>query len=1580
MSPLPPTFDRIASHRLALHCIASNQKKDSPPPPAMTLDGPEASTGGAAARGRTAPSTSLSAVRRKEAGRVETKESATVAMLARFLDEGEGARGRARRAQGPSGGGAKRKARPGTADRRGHSKAPRGAVIAAAAGGGGRGPASGVWSDVVSAAAAGGGGPSRPNPFAAAGGRRGLLSDLPVAGRTAPRPSLPADLPGGSRGTDPAPRRSRDAPRPGPARKGKAGAGAAKRSGSGASPSPASCPPLPGPVGVAPARLSIGGASARVRSRPRVGFLRSSDGSTRLLGPHGSGERSATDGDCAGKGTRDPRDGRTGVGRPPSNVGGASASNSAPEFEVYRQVIPGGNDVSLPPLRGFLENANHSGGNHAHRKAGDALGGDRVTEDVHTGTQGAKIAPSKVVKKRRANDGNFVRLNLRNSAGSCRGARSKGRNKSERRGSSGRPPEEADKDDDANVDSQGKARSNWKPRGGPRLVENACAGIDPLDDFLDGTYNRPDSTGAKNKDGPVGGPPPPKRSSDASLASQSKSNSQVVPRCTRHKRPCKLLAVKKTGTGNKGRKFYVCGLPRGEQCDFFEWEDDTVHSIQRALLQSSSTSGFIARQVVSHVERFRSLTLPELREEAERRGLRHVGKKGQVLARLQIYVRDEVAKAVGNEENIKGQVIIAGASNLDKENVSSESAIEAKGDTGSNYTDSDEESEGTSDDGALSSDSSIDELELVCDEAGSGGDPIVPESDVEGDRCNAADDKPETLQQIMRKYFGFEEFREGQEWAIRRVLEHQRSLLVAPTGLGKSLCYALPATVTKGVCLVVSPLISLMQDQLRHLPPSIPAATLSGNISKKQLAMTVDDLMKNRLKILFVSPERLASAAFRRLIRPRYNVEKKKFVRQFPRVSLLCVDEAHCLSQWGHNFRPSYLRIRSLLPLLDPQSVLALTATAGPLVIKDICHTLNIPNTMPARDSNDLIDKGVMVLDCNRDNIDVATMVLDNDDNRRSLLHKLLKKDSRKTFPSNDAGVNLANEIITHSAIMPGCLSEGSVIVYVWRQRDAETVAEQLVGAGIEGGVVCYHGGMGAGQRAKAQSRFMRRKARVIVATVAFGLGIDKADVKGVLHLCLPPSLEHYLQEIGRAGRNGTPARAIALVLDDEARIRSSLAYSDGIAKSQITMLCLILQDLVDKAVQDVLDVNRADDTSTFELPALPSIDIALPLSSTVDAIDCKEETIETMLSLLEEDKQSMNALLSVEGNFTDHVIVTLKRRSLEKLCEQEAICRAIDKCCNRLDEREDSGSTSEHNPLEERLKTEGGTAQQRGFLAYSLGTYQFSVLRCARFLGPKAEPRHVFAALRRLQTSGELELALDRTIKGKALHLRLNPAGISCFKSPSAPAKVSINPDAEQKKLDDSFETVAGYLFSHCSQQEVASASKVAKMHEIMHLIASADNGDKKDTDSKLKPSKSARLVLFQSLVQEYFKSDGSAAPDSPKVSKDRAAIVPGIAKKLSTLDSPEFAHFSSDVASLLRDPSLNAPRPHDTSVTLSNSNCIDYASRSLARILHGIDSPRAPLSSWNRHPIWGKWRHYSFTSVLNCAQSVLKKRIDIS
>jgi superfamily II DNA helicase RecQ len=379
--------------------------------------------------------------------------------------------------------------------------------------------------------------------------------------------------------------------------------------------------------------------------------------------------------------------------------------------------------------------------------------------------------------------------------------------------------------------------------------------------------------------------------------------------------------------------------------------------------------------VAAHVERFRTLTVPELKEEAERRNLDKSGKKNQLLVRLSVWVRDEIVKAAGVSEKMDDDddPVVT--------DVSEEQVVD----------DSDDESADSSDS------NSSEELEF-CDDGSHGEDHHDDEAMEEIDEDKSREDSgdleadPQTsqLRSTLRTVFGHDNFREGQEWAIKRCLEQKKTLLVAPTGFGKSLCYALPATLMEGVCVVVSPLISLIQDQLRSLPPRVPAATLSGSPSAAQTAAIIDDIEQGRIKILFVSPERLVSPSFRRLFHMRWNPETKVKERRFPVISLLCIDEAHCASHWAHNFRPCFLRFKSLLNLMQPRSVLAITATAGPRVIADINNTLGIQDCSEISTCSDSVapaqKDGILVMKSDRDNIDVSTMMLPNHEERLSMV------------------------------------------------------------------------------------------------------------------------------------------------------------------------------------------------------------------------------------------------------------------------------------------------------------------------------------------------------------------------------------------------------------------------------------------------------------------------------------------------------------------------------------------------------------------------------------------------------------------
>eukprot|EP00980_Cylindrotheca_fusiformis_P006543 scaffold1384_cov116-Cylindrotheca_fusiformis.AAC.21 len=1105
------------------------------------------------------------------------------------------------------------------------------------------------------------------------------------------------------------------------------------------------------------------------------------------------------------------------------------------------------------------------------------------------GFQTTKVTETNDKSNNKKVNDNFVRLNMRNTSGSCRGAKNK---KSKR---SSLYAERYSKWKKPNNNDDGDAT-----RGGGNFYTSKRTGLDPLDDYADGIFHKT----ARSSNAPT-----------------------KIPKCARHQLPCKLIVVKKTSTGNKGRKFYACSMPRGEQClltevslssflrsqqnhsNHFEWADDTIEAAREALAQNqSSHSGFITRQVASYVDRFRNLTVPELRDEATKRKLPKTGKKKELLVRLAIWVRDEIAKSV-HERNVDNVVVPVDDDDDDStssgscsDSVSSceelelvpkevASKLQARGE------EERQDENCSDDDGSLELDKDDGNDAMTCDKEG-------PQS------ANSLEDTLCTL-------FGHAEFRDGQEWAIRRCLSQQKSLLVAPTGFGKSLCYALPAAMLDGITVVVSPLVSLIQDQLRALPPRVPAATLSGSISVAKTAAIVDDIIHKRIKILFVSPERLASPSFQRLFRVKWNPNTNLRERSFPEVSLLCIDEAHCVSQWAHNFRPCFLRFKSILSLMSPKSILAITATAGPRVIDDICQTISIPTN---KSSSDYLESdSIKLIQKGRDNIDVSCQFVESQEERLRMLSKFLSPRPKKCKEEK-------------GSLLYGSLAKGSVIVYVWRQKDTEVVAEHLnAAADVNGGVVLYHGGMDAGARSKSQSMFMRGKARICVATVAFGMGIDKADVVGVVHLYLSSSPEHYLQEIGRAGRDGRPANAIALPMIEEIPRRHSLEHSSILSKSQIKALLYAVRGLVPR-----------DKGNTATFGNMP-FTLALPVEDSVLACDCKIESIETLLSLIEQNGGD-DPLLHVVGFNYDRAIIALKKRPLKKLASKEPVAasiNAVSECFNPPvgdgEEGRDPGESRESN-------YKVPESFQRQFLAYSLGSYSFSVVDCASHLGPSAEPRHVFAALRRLQSSNELELSLDTTDKGRVFHLKLSARGASFFRS---------------EDFDSLAEDLTNILYERFVSSIISGANKVLDMSHIMDEVATA-----RETTEILHSGKSTSLVRFQELVDNYF--NGTLSKDSPEVKK----LLPDSFSCISEKD------LRSDTLSVARDLPVLAKQAADSTyaVKFGDGEYCDYSALAVTKFLHGIDSPRAPFLSFRTHPLFGKWNETEFLLVLKIVTEFMK------
>jgi RecQ family ATP-dependent DNA helicase len=329
----------------------------------------------------------------------------------------------------------------------------------------------------------------------------------------------------------------------------------------------------------------------------------------------------------------------------------------------------------------------------------------------------------------------------------------------------------------------------------------------------------------------------------------------------------------------------------------------------------------------------------------------------------------------------------------------------------------------------------------------------------------------------LLSHFGLDQFRPGQREAVAAALGGRDSLVVMPTGGGKSLCYQLPGIASDALTVVVSPLIALMSDQYRRLVlGGHPAAMIASGMDRGAAARALDDVRSGQARLVLCSPERFASSAFLAALAER-------------RVGLFAVDEAHCVSEWGHDFRPDYLRLRGVIDRLGSPTVMACTATATEQVAEEISARLG------------LRDPHVLRAGFDRPNLSFDVIALEGAGSK-ARKHMLL------SLALSDPGMRPA-------------------IVYCGTRREVEEVTDRLRSEGLL--AVGYHAGMPADERASAQHRFMEGDAEIVVATNAFGMGVDKADVRAVVHWAIPKSVEAYYQEVGRAGRDGHPARGILL-------------------------------------------------------------------------------------------------------------------------------------------------------------------------------------------------------------------------------------------------------------------------------------------------------------------------------------------------------------------------------------------------------------------------------------------------------------------
>ncbi|ALU45850.1 RecQ family ATP-dependent DNA helicase [Pseudoalteromonas rubra] len=401
-----------------------------------------------------------------------------------------------------------------------------------------------------------------------------------------------------------------------------------------------------------------------------------------------------------------------------------------------------------------------------------------------------------------------------------------------------------------------------------------------------------------------------------------------------------------------------------------------------------------------------------------------------------------------------------------------------------------------------------------------------------------------TLHQTLSQRFGFSAFRPGQEQTVTQLVNGHSSLAIFPTGSGKSLCYQLTALQLPNLTLVISPLLALMKDQLEFLhSKNINAASLDSTLTREQSQSVMQNVRNGSIKVLMISVERFKNERFR------------EFIKQVP-VSMLVVDEAHCISEWGHNFRPDYLKLPDYRNELNIPLVLLLTATATKKVKRDMANRFDIK-------PEHIVQTGFY-----RANLDLSVYAYPEAQKVQALIGYLKQQ-------------------------------AGAGIVYVTLQQQAEQVAKQLQAAGVN--AAAYHAGLDDSLRQSIQNDFMNNHKQVIVATIAFGMGIDKSDIRFVVHYDLPKSIENYSQEIGRAGRDGQFSECITLANLDGVATLENFVYADTPEQASIQALIDEIQSQQQQGLWEMQELS-ASKVSNIRLLALKTLLVQLELKGVIEA------------------------------------------------------------------------------------------------------------------------------------------------------------------------------------------------------------------------------------------------------------------------------------------------------------------------------------------------------------------------------------------